>query len=115
MDREFSMDSIETLIEERPVIARLLVGVIGATAATMAIGLAWAQADASVLSLVIGLLGIALASGLVVATALPLECKVGPGRHRSLPCRLQARRFVVDSIAFALALLVIVNVFVAAV
>ena len=115
MERDFSFDSIDTLIEERPVIARLLVGVIGATAATMAISLAWAQSDASILSLVIGLVGIALASGLVVATALPLECRIGPGRHRSIPCRLQRRRLMVDSIAFALALLVIVNVFVAAV
>lgn len=115
MDRDFSLDSIETLIEERPVVARLLVGVIGATAATMAIGLIWARSDASALSLLIGMIGIVLASTLIVATTLPLECKIGPGNYRSLPCRLQARRFVVDSIAFAVALLVIVNVFVAAV
>jgi len=35
VDRQFSLENIDTLIEEQPVIARLLVGTIGATAALM--------------------------------------------------------------------------------
>ena len=110
-DRQFSMDDIDTLIEERPVIARLLVGTIGATAALMVVLLKWAQADASVTSLIVTAALILGASALIVLTALPINCQIGPMRRRSVACRLQARRFVVDSIAFAMVLVVIVTAF----
>ncbi len=111
MDRQFSMDSIDTLIEERPVIARLLVGVIGATAALMVIGIQWASADASIRWLLIAGALILAAAAIVVLTALPLDCRVLPAGRRSLACRMQARRFLVDSVAFGLVLVVIVSVF----
>ena len=83
MDSQFSFDNIETLVEERPVIARLLVGTIGATAALMAIGIHWAAADSSVV-----MSSISHASPLalhVVSTIdgvlanLPHRCHFGPG------------------------------------
>jgi hypothetical protein len=112
MDNQFSLDSIETIVEERPLIARLLVGTIGATAALMVIGLHWASTDASIWALLIGAGGILLASSLIVLTCLPFDCKVSPNHRVSVPCRLQARRFLVDAVALLVALLVIVNVFV---
>jgi hypothetical protein len=115
MDDQFSLDSIETIVEERPVIARLLVGTIAATAALMVIGIHWASADASVSTLLLGALGILLASAVLVVSVLPLECRIGPGRHASIPCRIQARRFLFDSAALVLVLLVIVNIFIATV
>lgn len=112
MDNQFSLDSIESIVEERPVIARLLVGTIAATAALMAIGIHWASSDASVATLAVGALGILLASAILVVSALPIECKIGPGRHISLPCRIQARRFLFDAAALIVVLLVIVNIFI---
>jgi hypothetical protein len=111
VDRQFSLENIDTLIEERPVIARLLVGTIGATAAFMIIGIQWASRDGSALSLIVAGALIVIAAALIVITALPIECKIGPMTRRSIPCRLQARRFVVDSIAFGLVLAVIVATF----
>jgi hypothetical protein len=112
VDQQFSFDRLETIVDERPVIARLMVGTIGATAALMVIGIHWASTDASVVTLLLGAAGITLASALLVLTVLPIECKFGPGRHLSIPCRLQARRLWVDTLALAVALLVIVNLFV---
>lgn len=112
MDNQFSLDSIETIVEERPVCARLLVGTIGATAALMVIGIHWASSDASVSTFLLGAAGILLASSLLVLAVLPLECKVSPDRHISLPCRIQARRLLYEAIALGLVLLVIVNIFI---
>ena len=111
VDSQFSMDNIDALIEERPVIARLLVGVIGATAALMVIGIQWAASDASVRWLLIAGALIVAAAALVVVTALPIDCRVLPAGRKSLACRMQGRRFVIDSIAFGLILVVIVSVF----
>jgi hypothetical protein len=78
----------------------------------MAIGIHWASSDSSVWTLLLGAFGIALASSLLVLMALPIECKIGPERRVSIPCRMQSRRLVVDAIALGVALLVIVNIFV---
>jgi len=51
------------------------------------------------------------AAAMVVVTALPLNCKVFQDGHKSIACRMQARRFVIDSLAFGLVLVVIVSVF----
>lgn len=115
MDNQFSLDAIETIVEERPLIARLLVGTIAATAALMVIGIHWASSDASVWTLILYGTAITLASSVVVLTALPIECKVGPGRRLSIPCRLQARRLLVDALALGVALLVLVSTFISTV
>ena len=112
MDNQFSLDSIESIVEERPVIARLLVGTIAATAALMVIGIHWASADASVSTLIIGAIGIILASAVLVVSVLPIECRISPDRHISLPCRIQSRRFLFDAAALVVVLLVIVNIFI---
>ena len=107
MDQWLDIDVLE---DERPVIARLMVGTVGATALMMLAGILWATTDATVSSMVIAAIGIAIASFLVVTTALPLQCKIGPRRKRSFTCRLQNQRTIVDVIAAGLAILVIANI-----
>jgi hypothetical protein len=102
--------NIETLEDERPVIARLMVGTVGATAAMMVAGILWATTDASIAAMVIAAIGISIASFLIVSTALPLNCRIGPFHSRSLTCRLQGQRTLVDAIAVALTALVIANI-----
>ena len=97
-------------LDERPMSARLLIGTVGATALMMVTAVLWAVTDASRSGLLIAAIGITLASFLVVLTALPLDCKIGPMRSRSLSCRLQSQRRVVDAFATVLAVLVIVNI-----
>jgi len=104
------LEDIQTLVEERPVIARLLVGIVGATALMMVTSIIWATTGASWISMAIGTIGITIASFLVIATALPLDCKIGPMRSKSVTCRLQNRRTVVDTIAMILTVLVIANI-----
>ena len=103
-------DDIQTLVDENPVCARLLVGTVGATALMMVTAILWAVTDASRTALIIAAVGIPIASFLIVVTALPLNCKIGPMRSKSLTCRLQNRRTVVDAIATVLAVLVIANI-----
>ena len=107
MDQWLDIDVLE---DERPVIARLMIGTVGATALMMLAGILWATTDATVSSMVIAAIGIAIASFLVVTTALPLQCKIGPTRKRSFTCRLQNQRTIVDVIAAGLAVLVIANI-----
>jgi hypothetical protein len=97
-------------LEERPMSARLLVGTVGATALMMVAALLWAITDASRWALVIAAAGITIASFLIVLTALPLDCKIGPMHSRSLSCRLQSQRRLVDAIATVVAVLVIANI-----
>ena len=101
---------IDTLEDERPVIARLMVGTVGATAAMMVAGLLWTTTDASAAAMVIAAVGISIASFLIVSTALPLNCRIGPFHSRSITCRLQSQRTLVDVIAVALTALVIANI-----
>jgi hypothetical protein len=107
MDQWLDIDVLE---DERPVIARLMIGTVGATALMMVAGILWATTDASVTSMVIAAIGIAIASFLIVTTALPLECKIGAARKRSFTCRLQGQRTYVDVLAAGLAFLVIANI-----
>ena len=111
MDSQFSMENIDALVEERPVLARLMIGTIGATAALMVICFQWAQSEASVMWLLVAGAAVLVAATVVVVTALPLDCKVLPAGRRSLPCRMQARRLVLDAIAFGAVLVVIVSIF----
>ena len=97
-------------LEERPMSARLLVGTVGATALMMVAALLWAIADASRWALVIAAVGITIASFLIVLTALPLDCKIGPVRSKSISCRLQSHRKLVDALATVVALVVIANI-----
>lgn len=86
MDDVFN--DIQTLVEERPLIARLLVGIVGATALMMMTSIVWATSSASWVSMAIGVVGITIASFLAITSALPLDCKVRPVRSRSLTCRI---------------------------
>ncbi len=104
------LDDIQTLAEDRPVIARLLVGTVGATALMMVTSIIWAMTAASWISMFIGVFGIGIASFLAITTALPLNCKIGPAKSRSLTCRLQGRRAMVDTVALILTVLVIANI-----
>ena len=97
-------------LDERPMSARLLVGTVGATALMMVSALLWAITDASRWALVIAAAGITIASFLVVLTAMPLDCKIGPMRSRSLSCRLQSHRKLVDALATVVAVVVIANI-----
>jgi hypothetical protein len=97
-------------LEERPMSARLLVGTVGATALMMVAALLWAITDASRWSLVIAAVGITVASFLIVLTALPLDCKIGPMHSRSLSCRLQSHRKLVDALATVVAIVVLANI-----
>ena len=112
MDRVFDdiFDDIEAFVEERPLTARLLVGTVGATALMMIAAIIWATTDAPASAMVIAAVGITLASFLIVSTALPLDCKIGPMHGPTLTCRLQAHRRTVDMIATVLAILVIANI-----
>lgn len=112
MDRVFDdiFDDIETFVEERPVTARLLLGTVGATAVMMVAAIIWATTGASVSSMIVAAIGITIASWLIISTALPIDCKIGPVRSHSITCRLQGQRTVVDVLAGALVLLVIANI-----
>ena len=112
VDRVFDdiFDDIEAFVEERPLTARLLVGTVGATALMMIAAIIWATTDAPASAMVIAAVGITLASCLIVSTALPLDCKIGPMHGPTLTCRLQAHRRTVDMIATVLAILVIANI-----
>jgi hypothetical protein len=98
---------IDILEDERPVIARLMVGTVGATALMMLAGIIWATGDASVAAMVIAAIGIAIASFLIIATALPIQCTIGHTRRRSFTCRLQGQRKIVDAIAVVLTVVVL--------
>ena len=97
----------DILEDERPVIARLMVGTVGATALMMVAGIIWATGDASIGPMIVAAIGIAIASFLVIATALPIECKIGPRRRRTFTCRLQGQRKYVDTLAIALTVVVL--------
>ena len=111
MDRTFDIfDDIEAFVEERPVTARLMVGTVGATAVMMIAAILWSTTDAAVSTMVIAAIGITIASWLIVSTALPIDCKIGPMHSRTVICRLQTQRRLVDVIAVALTLLVLLNI-----
>ena len=107
MDQWLDIDGLE---DERPLIARLMLGTVGSTALMMTAGIVWATSNAAVSSMVIAAAGIGIASFLMVTTALPLQCTIGADRSRSLTCRLQHRRMIVDAIATLLLLVVIANI-----
>jgi hypothetical protein len=104
---QFQWLDIDILEDERPVIARLMVGTVGATALMMVAGIIWATSDASIASMIFAAIGIAVASFLIIATALPLQCTIGNRRKRSFTCRLQGQRKFVDAIAVILTVIVL--------
>ncbi len=112
MDRTFDdiFDDIEAFVEERPVTARLMVGTVGATAVMMIAAILWSTTDASASTMIIAAIGITIASWLIVSTALPIDCKIGPMHTRSLICRLQAQRRLGDVVAVALTVVVLLNI-----